>query len=532
MDVNVSPQTLHVVVDSDPGLHDFAETLRQTGLAVSTLPVGTGLAGLVSRLDGDLGGRVFPSISLYSHARPGQLCWGDQQIDASTLARYRSVFESLGQHLQRGGDLLLYGCDLAHGEEGRSFVQNLSDLIGADVAASTNTTGHFGDWNLEYTVGTVAPPDVDLLTGLSWNGTLSPTLTSPIRVPLHWLHEDGDAAQPSKLGLYATLANGGRPEILEFDTGGSGLYATFAPGASAWWGSNWTDTGSSFSQSYDSGLTYTGDGVRTTVSLYKDGLAVDPLLTFSDVVVGQANSITRTTDTGIKPLWPQPTADADPPVNGAFFGDFGMALRPGQGGINSLASQLRYSNGVRAGFRVHASSKDPWVQFGLSSSELRDGTGQIYRLNRGRGHSSTGVPFYKFAVLKGSLALTLPASVTRTRQAFVRRIGIVLDTGASTTIHTAGSQGLPVRFTANRRGERVRDGTKVHVVADQVQRSGHPLQQEILNFKAGDSVDLSRVAVQDTGRNYLNTGILPFLAQDVVYDLQGGRLRLFSQRSS
>ena len=533
MDANVSAQTLHLVVDSDPALHSLTEQLRQSGLSVSSIPAATGVAGLESVLDRDLAGQVFSSISLYSHASQGQLSLGADRIDASTLRRYRSVFEALGRHLEPGGDLLLYGCDLAAGSTGRDFIQQLSDLTGADVAASTNMTGHAGDWNLEYRVGTVATPQRDVLTGLAWDGNLSTTITTPIRVPLHWLHEDGDADHPRKLGLYVTLANGSQPQILEFDTGGSGLYATYAPGdASPWWGPSWSGTGASFTQSYDSGLTYSGDGVRTPVSLFSDAVSTEPLLTFNDVVVGQAQRITRTTDSGVRSLWPLPSADAEPPVNGAFFGDFGMALRPGQTGIDSLAAQLSYGKGVRAGFRVHASSENPWVQFGLKRSDLRQGEGTMLELNKGQGRSATGVPFYKFIVVKGSLAVDLPRSASSKRQTFDHRTGFVLDTGASTTIHSGGSLAFPSRLTEDRRGERVADGARVTVRADHARRADHRDQQQILHFTAGDTIDQNLVTVQTTGRYYLNTGILPFLSQDVIYDLQGGRLRLQPRQKS
>ena len=81
MDANVSAQTLHFVVDSDPALHSLSEQLRQSGLSVSGIPAATGVAGLESVLDRDLAGQVFSSISLYSHASQGQLSLGADRID-------------------------------------------------------------------------------------------------------------------------------------------------------------------------------------------------------------------------------------------------------------------------------------------------------------------------------------------------------------------------------------------------------------------------------------------------------------------
>lgn len=56
------------------------------------------------------------------------------------------------QHLAADADILLYGCDIAQGEAGQALVTELARLTGADIAASTNTTGSAeqgGDWVLE-----------------------------------------------------------------------------------------------------------------------------------------------------------------------------------------------------------------------------------------------------------------------------------------------------------------------------------------------------------------------------------------------
>src|SRR5262249_40537568 len=63
-----------------------------------------------------------------------------------------------GNALKSTGDILIYGCDVAEGASGRKFVDTLSKLTGADVAASTNVTGATslgGDWNLEYAAGPI-----------------------------------------------------------------------------------------------------------------------------------------------------------------------------------------------------------------------------------------------------------------------------------------------------------------------------------------------------------------------------------------
>ncbi|MFB3076904.1 MAG: DUF4347 domain-containing protein, partial [Lysobacterales bacterium] len=53
---------------------------------------------------------------------------------------------------------LLYGCDVANGELGVDFIDNLASYTGADVAASTDSTGAAGfggNWVLEYNSGLI-----------------------------------------------------------------------------------------------------------------------------------------------------------------------------------------------------------------------------------------------------------------------------------------------------------------------------------------------------------------------------------------
>ncbi|WP_445243932.1 DUF4347 domain-containing protein, partial [Microcoleus sp. S13_B4] len=60
--------------------------------------------------------------------------------------------------MTENGDILLYGCDVAATETGNNFVKRLSELTGADVAASNDLTGNAvkgGDWDLEIVTGQI-----------------------------------------------------------------------------------------------------------------------------------------------------------------------------------------------------------------------------------------------------------------------------------------------------------------------------------------------------------------------------------------
>ncbi len=212
------------------------------------------------------------------------------------------------------------------------------------------------------------------------------TITAPIQVPLHWTPISSGFPMPTrKLGLYVALGGGSSPQLFEFDTGGAGFYPAYSEHVN-WWGADQQANTpySDFSQGYNSGNSYAGQVVTTSVSLYGSASAPAPLFTATDVVVGRASLITNSAGSTV---WSNAsTAATPPPLLGAFWGDFGMAPKQGQQGqqglnpsspsggptIDSLISQLAFGTGVTAGYRVHASSENPWVQFGLGPADLLD----------------------------------------------------------------------------------------------------------------------------------------------------------------
>ncbi|MEM8502625.1 MAG: DUF4347 domain-containing protein [Cyanobacteria bacterium P01_D01_bin.1] len=96
------------------------------------------------------------SIHIFSHGSSGELQLGNATLSQAFVAEYRDDLQSWGDALLGEGDVFLYGCDVAAGETGEAFVQQVSQLTQADVAASNNTTGHVslgGDWTLELSTG-------------------------------------------------------------------------------------------------------------------------------------------------------------------------------------------------------------------------------------------------------------------------------------------------------------------------------------------------------------------------------------------
>ena len=97
-------------------------------------------------------------VHIVSHGRSGGLRLGDAWLDYRGLDRYSSQLKSWRSALTADADILLYGCEVAADAGGIHFVQQLSQLTGADVAASSDLTGSKalgGDWQLEVTTGAI-----------------------------------------------------------------------------------------------------------------------------------------------------------------------------------------------------------------------------------------------------------------------------------------------------------------------------------------------------------------------------------------
>lgn len=98
------------------------------------------------------------AIHIISHGSAGRLLLGNIELSSATLANYEPQLARIGAALGDDGDILIYGCDVASGPVGQSFVQQLAAMTGADVAASNDVTGATalgGDAALEMHIGEV-----------------------------------------------------------------------------------------------------------------------------------------------------------------------------------------------------------------------------------------------------------------------------------------------------------------------------------------------------------------------------------------
>ena len=95
-------------------------------------------------------------ISIISHASNGALFLSERWVDKQYISARKTLMLEIGDLLQPGTVLNLYGCNQGSERLSRSFVDTLAKLTSLDVATSIDLTGELSEgrnWELEYRVG-------------------------------------------------------------------------------------------------------------------------------------------------------------------------------------------------------------------------------------------------------------------------------------------------------------------------------------------------------------------------------------------
>jgi uncharacterized delta-60 repeat protein len=174
-DLNPAPSKSLLLIDS--GVKDYQSLIdsAQPGTEVHLLQTGDAIAQITNLL---LGRSGIESLQIVSHGRSGGIQLGSTWLDIETLDRYANQLQAWSKALTENADMLLYSCDVAAGATGQTFVRLLSQITGADVAASNDLTGNAllgGDWDLEVHTGTIETAMLlDAARLVNYRGTLAP----------------------------------------------------------------------------------------------------------------------------------------------------------------------------------------------------------------------------------------------------------------------------------------------------------------------------------------------------------------------
>ncbi len=158
----------------DTSVADYRSLVDALRPGVEVELIGGGESGLAQMAHWALTHSGYDAIHLISHGGEAEVRIGTDSLTTATLAETATQAEltTIGAALNPAGDLLIYGCDVGRGSDGRSLLQDIAHDTGADVAASTDLTGagaQGGDWVLEAATGTI---DVSALDFPDYTGTL------------------------------------------------------------------------------------------------------------------------------------------------------------------------------------------------------------------------------------------------------------------------------------------------------------------------------------------------------------------------
>ena len=177
-------ETPHEIIFVDARVQDLNAFLagRSTTEVIVLNPGHDGVEQMATALAGRTG---IDAIHILSHGDAGQLYLGDSTLDAHSISgEHADELATIKTALSNNADILIYGCDVAAGDQGQAFVTALATATGADVAASIDSTGSAdlgGDWQLESDTGNV---EAAALAFTEYQGLLAaPTITDSAIIP-------------------------------------------------------------------------------------------------------------------------------------------------------------------------------------------------------------------------------------------------------------------------------------------------------------------------------------------------------------
>ncbi|AEJ02662.1 Hemolysin-type calcium-binding region [Nitrosomonas sp. Is79A3] len=172
------------IVFIDSNIAEYQSLIPQLPSDSQVIVLDANKDGVLQILTALQGESEFNAIDIISHGKPGTLLLGSIELNNVNLTDYAEQLTEIGAHLCIDSDILLYGCEVAQGKTGQAFIDQLAQLTGANVAASTNLTGAAdlgGDWVLEAQAGMTQAPTLQLsyhgvlaiLTGTTGNDVLN-----------------------------------------------------------------------------------------------------------------------------------------------------------------------------------------------------------------------------------------------------------------------------------------------------------------------------------------------------------------------
>ncbi len=146
------------IVFIDTAVADYQSLVAGVKPGIATVILDSNQGGIAQISEYLAGCQEVSALHVICHGSPGSLQLGTAQLSLDTLNAYVSQLQKWAESLSAKAEILLYGCSVAAGSRGQAFVEQISRLTGAKIAASTTLTGRAdlgGDWQVQATTGEI-----------------------------------------------------------------------------------------------------------------------------------------------------------------------------------------------------------------------------------------------------------------------------------------------------------------------------------------------------------------------------------------
>lgn len=261
-ETSVAPRENNQIAFVDASISDYKSILSEIPETIEIVLVDGNRDGIEQIADVLQNRENIDAIHIISHGKPGELILGNSTLTTRSISgEHADELAVIREALSEDADLLIYGCDFGADADA---IAALAQATGADVAASTDDTGHAdlgGDWDLEAATGDI---DTAAVFAENWQGVLAPLTVSVSEPPAltfagnvdlgpalnqlltgssstpgpsfsQAVWEDAGDIGGVSIDLVATVANVGQPNdtVVQFFTSGDdpSLVVLNAPGA-------------------------------------------------------------------------------------------------------------------------------------------------------------------------------------------------------------------------------------------------------------------------------------------------------------
>ncbi|WP_159789740.1 Ig-like domain-containing protein [Sodalinema gerasimenkoae] len=203
----------------DPKVQDYLSLIKEVSpnIAVHILdPNRDGITQITELLQTNADGTAPRALHILCHGAPGILYLGNSTVNRQTLDCHQEQFQEWLSRSRAQTEIHLYGCNVAQGEIGRQFLEQLHHSSGCNLAASDTLTGNpaqGGNWELAIKLGTLRRPSLSFAhyahtlvpTGAPDKKAVSATTTT---VTLDVLANDTGTGRLKIEGINTTGTNG------------------------------------------------------------------------------------------------------------------------------------------------------------------------------------------------------------------------------------------------------------------------------------------------------------------------------------